>query len=81
MVAKRQATPPGVTVFKSIQLFKKETLGIGSYGKVCQAKCDNLPCAAKIIHETLFDPTAAEQISHGSRQGCQSGDLSKSVSS
>ena len=66
-MAKRQATPPGIIGFKSIQLFKEETLGIGSYGKVCRAKCDNLPCAAKIIHETLFDPTAAEQISHGSR--------------
>ena len=51
--------------FKSIQLFKEETLGIGSYGKVCQAKCDNLLCAAKIIHETLFDPTAVQQMSHG----------------
>ena len=51
------------TEFKSIQLLKKEILGIGSYGKVCVAKCDNLRCAAKIIHETLFDPTVAQQMS------------------
>ena len=44
------------TGFKSIQLFKHQTLGVGSYGKVCKAKCDNLLCAAKIIHETLFNP-------------------------
>ena len=53
------------TSFKSIQLFKEETLGIGAYGKVCRAKCDNLPCAAKIIHETLFDPTAERQMPRG----------------
>ena len=48
--------------FKSIQLFKEQTLGIGSYGKVCRAKCDNLLCAAKLIHKTLCDPTAPQQI-------------------
>ena len=39
--------------FKAVQLFKDQTLGIGSYGKVCRAKCDDLLCAAKLIHETL----------------------------
>ena len=48
--------------FKSIIFFKEETLGIGSYGKVCRAKCDNLLCAAKLIYETLFDPTAQQRI-------------------
>ena len=47
--------------FKTVQLFKDQVLGIGSYGKVCKAKCDDLLCAAKLIHETLFDPTAYEQ--------------------
>ena len=56
----------GATIgFKSVQLFKDDTLGIGSYGKVCRAKCDQLPCAAKIIHETLFDPTAEQLIPRG----------------
>ena len=50
------------TKFGSVQLNKHETLGIGSYGKVCKAKCDNLLCAAKIIHETLFDPVAELMI-------------------
>ena len=48
--------------FKSVQLFKDQTLGIGSYGKVCRAKCDELICAAKLMHETLFDPMAQLQI-------------------
>ena len=48
--------------FKTIILLKDQTLGIGSYGSVCRAKCDDLLCAAKIIHPTLFDPTALHQI-------------------
>ena len=47
--------------FKNVQLFKDQSLGIGSYGAVCKAKCDDLLCAAKIIHPTLFDPTALHQ--------------------
>ena len=60
------ATPPHSTAsigLKNIQLLKEEILGIGSYGKVCRAKCDHLLCAAKIIHETLIDPAAAQQMS------------------
>ena len=45
--------------FVTVQLLKDQVLGIGAYGKVCKAKCDNLLCAAKIIHETLFDPNLA----------------------
>ena len=48
--------------FKSVQLLKDQSLGIGSYGAVCKAKCDDLLCAAKIIHPTLFDPTALQQV-------------------
>ena len=36
--------------FKTIVLLKDQTLGIGAYGSVCKAKCDDLLCAAaKII--------------------------------
>ena len=38
-----------------VELYKSESLGSGSYGGVCRAKCDGLPCAAKIMHSTLFD--------------------------
>ena len=48
--------------FKTIILLKDQTLGIGSYGSVCKAKCDDLLCAAKIIHPTLFDPNTLYQI-------------------
>ena len=54
-----QGSPVG---FKTAHLFKDQTLGIGAYGKVCKAKCDDLLCAAKLIHETLFDPTAQQLI-------------------
>jgi serine/threonine protein kinase len=49
--------------FKNIILFKDQTLGIGTYGAVCKAKCDDLLCAAKIIHPTLFDPTTQLHVS------------------
>ena len=40
--------------FKNIQLFKTETLGTGAYGAVYKAKCDELICAAKLLHPNLF---------------------------
>ena len=49
--------------FKVVQLFKDQTLGIGSFGAVCKAKCDDLLCAAKILHPTFFDPTTQLQVS------------------
>ena len=41
--------------YHRIELHKSESLGSGSYGAVCRAKCDGLLCAAKIMHPTLFD--------------------------
>ena len=41
--------------YRKIELYKSESLGSGSYGGVYRAKCDELPCAAKIMHPTLFD--------------------------
>ena len=46
--------------YHKVTLFRHETLGSGSYGIVCRAKCDQLVCAAKIMHNALFcfnDPT------------------------
>ena len=40
--------------YEKINLIKTESLGIGSYGAVCKAMCDDLPCAAKILHPALF---------------------------
>ena len=41
--------------YHNIVLYRSQTLGTGSYGGVCKAKCDSLLCAAKIMHPTLFD--------------------------
>ena len=49
--------------YQSVQLFKTESLGVGSYGAVCKAMCDDLPCAAKILHPALFQFTAPETTS------------------
>ena len=49
--------------FRTVHLFKAQSLGIGSYGAVCKARCDDLPCAAKLLHPILFDPTARAQAS------------------
>ena len=35
---------------------KSQPLGHGSYGAVYKAKCDQLPCAAKVLHPTILDP-------------------------
>ena len=47
--------------FRNVRLFKTQSLGTGSYGAVCKAMCDLLPCAAKLLHPILFqfsDPGA-----------------------
>ena len=47
--------------YRRVQLIKTEPLGTGSYGAVYKAMCDDLPCAGKILHPTLFqsnDPGA-----------------------
>ena len=47
--------------YEKVQLIKTKPLGTGSYGAVYMAMCDDLPCAGKILHPTLFqsnDPGA-----------------------
>ena len=36
------------------EIYYDQVLGVGAYGKVCKAKCGQLPCAAKLLHDTLF---------------------------
>ena len=48
------ATPVTELGYGAVQVYSEETLGVGSYGKVCKAKCGQLPCAAKLLHETMF---------------------------
>ena len=40
--------------YGAVEIHNEETLGVGSYGKVCKAK---LPCAAKVLHDTMFGTT------------------------
>lgn len=35
--------------FEKLEVYRDKTLGRGSYGEVFHAKCDYLPCAAKVI--------------------------------
>ena len=58
MARQTRIPPPPPSRLRKVQLFKEQSLGIGSYGAVCRAKCDDLMCAAKILHPTLFDPGA-----------------------
>ena len=54
----QQSQPQYEFHYQRVELLKTEELGIGSYGAVCKAMCDDLPCAAKILHRTLFQFTA-----------------------
>ena len=60
-----QKQTPALAANVNVQLFKDETLGIGSYGKVCRARYGNLSCAAKLIHEILVDPEALKLAPRG----------------
>ena len=48
------ATPVREFGYGAVEVYSEETLGVGSYGKVCKAKCGQLPCAAKLLHDTMF---------------------------
>ena len=49
------AQPQGHFGDQIVQIIKTSFLGVGSYGAVYRALCDELPCAAKILHPTLFE--------------------------
>ena len=45
-------------VYGSLEIYNNDgdkVLGVGSYDKVCRAKLGQLPCAAKLLHETMFE--------------------------
>ena len=43
-------------VYGEVSLHTSEVLGVGAYGKVCRARCGQLLCAAKLLHDTMFEP-------------------------
>jgi serine/threonine protein kinase len=40
--------------FKHVNILKDEVLGAGAYGTVYKAKCDDLLCAAKCLHQAIL---------------------------
>jgi serine/threonine protein kinase len=40
--------------FGPVSIYLDEVLGLGFYGKVCKAKCGQLPCVAKGVHKPLM---------------------------
>ena len=47
--------------YQCARIQPSQGLGVGSYGSVCRATLDELPCAAKLLHATFFgtrDPGA-----------------------
>ena len=51
--------------YRQLDIYKSQPLGRGSYGAVYKAKCDQLPCAAKILHDELInsqDPGVSKYI-------------------
>ena len=69
-----QVTPAQQHLFRyqSFQIDKSQPLGHGSYGAVYKAKCDQLPCAAKVLHPTILDPMdpGADKIRDRFSQEC-----------
>ena len=49
-----------------IELYKDKILGTGAFGQVYRAKYKCTPCAAKIIHPTLYFPPGARLPDHHS---------------
>ena len=58
--------------YQNFQINKNQPLGHGSYGAVYKAKCDQLPCAAKVLHPTILDPRdpGASKIMERFKQEC-----------
>ena len=50
--------------YKDVKIFKAQRLGVGSYGSVYKTRCDQLPCAAKIMHPTLLESSPDENGGH-----------------
>ena len=58
--------------YQNFHINKSQPLGHGSYGAVYKAKCDQLPCAAKVLHPTILYPNdpGAGKIMNRFQQEC-----------
>ena len=64
----------GQSIFRygNFTILKDQILGHGSYGAVYRTKCDQLICAAKVLHPTIADPLdpGSDKILQRFRQEC-----------
>ena len=67
------AQPQGHFGYQIVRIIKTSSLGVGSYGAVYRALCDELPRAAKIVHPTLFETNdpGTRKIMERFEQECQ----------
>ena len=72
------AGPPlprmGSLKYQNVEIFKDSYLGHGSFGAVFKAQCDDLPCAAKVLHPTLVHGLIGEshnKVQTRFQQECQ----------
>ena len=67
------AQPQGHFGYQIVRIIKTSSLGVGSYGAVYRALCDELPCAAKVLHPTLFETNdpGTQKIMERFEQECQ----------
>ena len=65
--------PQGHFGYQIVRIIKTSSLGVGSYGAVYRALCDELPCAAKIVHPTLFETNdpGTRKVMERFEQECQ----------
>ena len=58
--------------YQNFVIDKTHRLGHGAYGAVYRAKCDELPCAAKLLHPTVLDPMdpGSSKIAERFQQEC-----------
>ena len=73
MALRHQTVRQYVFHYQSFHINKSQPLGHGSYGAVYKAKCDQLPCAAKVLHQTILDPLdpGSDKIMQRFRQECE----------
>jgi serine/threonine protein kinase len=71
-LANRQIRAQQLFRYLNFHVNKSQPLGHGSYGAVYKAKCDQLPCAAKVLHPTILDPNdpGAGRIMQRFQQEC-----------
>ena len=56
--------------FQNITIDKSQSLGFGSYGSVYRARCDQLICAAKVMHTILSSQEGTNTAMQKFQQEC-----------